>query len=260
MLLRRMIEHVKMQNWTAVAIDFVIVVIGVGIALAAEQWISGSQERADFKVAEQSLQSDVFSNYMFAKERLALATCRKEGLQKIADDLQREEWMPLSDRGDESLRRFVFPAVFSTPTRPWGSRLWDAELGRGALSGLEIEKRNELGLFFHGAQTIADLQSNMLIDSARLKSLTLLDSMTDDARARYLDTVMQIDNGGTVIEMISEQMVEIAHSMISEHEYSNAEHSEMQRSLQQLSRIGQRAYGDCYQPIQSPLFDLEATN
>ena len=29
MLLRRVIEHVKAQNWTAVALDFVIVVVGV---------------------------------------------------------------------------------------------------------------------------------------------------------------------------------------------------------------------------------------
>lgn len=31
MLLRRVIEHVKAQNWTAVALDFVIVVVGVFI-------------------------------------------------------------------------------------------------------------------------------------------------------------------------------------------------------------------------------------
>ncbi|HUH00041.1 MAG TPA: hypothetical protein VMQ83_12835 [Gammaproteobacteria bacterium] len=29
MLLRRVIEHVKTQNWTAVALDFFIVVVGI---------------------------------------------------------------------------------------------------------------------------------------------------------------------------------------------------------------------------------------
>jgi len=33
MLLRRVIEHVKAQNWFAVAIDFVIVVVGVFVGL-----------------------------------------------------------------------------------------------------------------------------------------------------------------------------------------------------------------------------------
>lgn len=35
MLLRRVMEHVRAQNWFAIAIDFVIVVVGVFVGL---QW------------------------------------------------------------------------------------------------------------------------------------------------------------------------------------------------------------------------------
>ncbi len=38
MLLRRVIEHVKTQNWTAVAIDFVIVVVGVFMGIQLGNW------------------------------------------------------------------------------------------------------------------------------------------------------------------------------------------------------------------------------
>lgn len=38
MLLRRVIEHVRVQNWTAVAIDFVIVVVGVFIGIQFANW------------------------------------------------------------------------------------------------------------------------------------------------------------------------------------------------------------------------------
>jgi hypothetical protein len=38
MLLRRVIEHVRRQEWTAVAIDFVIVVVGVFIGIQAANW------------------------------------------------------------------------------------------------------------------------------------------------------------------------------------------------------------------------------
>ncbi|MEO1250924.1 MAG: hypothetical protein AAFW81_01100 [Pseudomonadota bacterium] len=38
MLLRRMIEHVKTQNWTAVGLDFVIVVVGVFIGIQVSNW------------------------------------------------------------------------------------------------------------------------------------------------------------------------------------------------------------------------------
>lgn len=38
MLLRRYIEHVREQNWLAVAIDFLIVVLGVYIGLQTQEW------------------------------------------------------------------------------------------------------------------------------------------------------------------------------------------------------------------------------
>ncbi|WDI32186.1 hypothetical protein PUV54_03140 [Hyphococcus flavus] len=49
MLLRRVIEHVKAQNWTAVALDFVIVVVGVFIGIQVANW---NEARADRSLGE----------------------------------------------------------------------------------------------------------------------------------------------------------------------------------------------------------------
>jgi len=53
MLLRRMIEHVKAQNWFAVGLDFVIVVTGVFIGLQVQQW---HEARKDAVVHEMLLE------------------------------------------------------------------------------------------------------------------------------------------------------------------------------------------------------------
>ncbi|WP_425411072.1 hypothetical protein [Hyphococcus sp.] len=45
MLLRRITEHVKTQNWTAVALDFVIVVVGVFIGLQGQNWVDENNRR-----------------------------------------------------------------------------------------------------------------------------------------------------------------------------------------------------------------------
>jgi len=45
MLLRRVTEHVKAQNWTAVALDFVIVVVGVFIGIQVSNWNDARGER-----------------------------------------------------------------------------------------------------------------------------------------------------------------------------------------------------------------------
>ncbi len=46
MILRRVIEHVKAQNWTAVALDFVIVVVGVFIGIQVSNWNDGRRVEA----------------------------------------------------------------------------------------------------------------------------------------------------------------------------------------------------------------------
>ena len=46
MLLRRITEHVKAQNWTAVGLDFFIVVVGVFIGIQVSNWNDARADRA----------------------------------------------------------------------------------------------------------------------------------------------------------------------------------------------------------------------
>lgn len=46
MILRRVIDHVKAQNWTAVALDFFIVVMGVFIGLQVQEWAVSRRDAA----------------------------------------------------------------------------------------------------------------------------------------------------------------------------------------------------------------------
>lgn len=45
MIFRRILEHVKAQNWTAIGIDFVIVVVGVFVATQVSNWNDANRDR-----------------------------------------------------------------------------------------------------------------------------------------------------------------------------------------------------------------------
>src|SRR3954466_519228 len=47
MILRRVVEHAKTQNWFAVTLDFFIVVIGVIVALEVANWNQARQDRQE---------------------------------------------------------------------------------------------------------------------------------------------------------------------------------------------------------------------
>ncbi|WP_428408921.1 DUF6090 family protein [Hyphococcus sp.] len=58
MILRRVIEHVKDQNWTAIALDFVIVVVGVFIGIQVSNWNAARADRETERIILSRLKSD----------------------------------------------------------------------------------------------------------------------------------------------------------------------------------------------------------
>ena len=62
MLLRRIIEHVKTQNWTAVALDFVIVVVGVFIGIQVANWNDARAEEKAYQSARLRLIDEIDTN------------------------------------------------------------------------------------------------------------------------------------------------------------------------------------------------------
>jgi len=59
MILHRLIDHLKQQHWTAVFLDFVIVVSGVFIGLQVQDWNDARNARADAQVYRERLVSDM---------------------------------------------------------------------------------------------------------------------------------------------------------------------------------------------------------
>ena len=61
MLLRRITKHVKSQNWFAVCIDFLIVVVGGFIGIQVNNWNQFNIDRQDEAVLLLDLHADVVS-------------------------------------------------------------------------------------------------------------------------------------------------------------------------------------------------------
>ncbi|GJL92748.1 hypothetical protein [Hyphococcus sp.] len=79
MILRRVIEHVKHQNWTAVALDFVIVVVGVFIGIQLGNLNEARVERVQLDQQLISLRIELQEN------QAHFATYRTELVQQMED-------------------------------------------------------------------------------------------------------------------------------------------------------------------------------
>ncbi|MCK5746761.1 MAG: hypothetical protein KAH44_11125 [Oricola sp.] len=108
MILRRVIEHVKDQNWTAVALDFVIVVVGVFIGVQLGNWNASRAGHARYAEARQQLVSETETNLQLVRTYVGLYDTRLGEIRAAISILRRCETGPdalkIVERGLDNLR------------------------------------------------------------------------------------------------------------------------------------------------------------
>lgn len=255
MRLRSLTKHLREQNWFAVALDFVIVVVGVGVALMGQQWISTGQQRAEMRVAEAALQIDLLTNYSNAQERLSHADCRKAEYRVIAAQLLKpgETWTPVTSPPYANSGGPALSDVFRSPQRFWGSRTWDSGLARGTFTQMEDERRNALDSLFLLTRYIEDLQFEVYSLQGQMKILAVATTISPDERPRYYEMLGELDVKSTAIEGISQQIIaaietlgvnvpaDIRAEAVADLPTSNARRTAL--------------YGDCIVPLAFPTLD-----
>ena len=137
MLLRRITKHVKDQNWFAVGIDFVIVVIGVFIGIQVANWNDARTTEQDAKEARASLIADL------QNDRDVYAVRRKFYLEvkeaSVAVEAALDSKLPQSMDQKWQLIYDTVNAASTWPFKPSG-QVYDQLLNSGKL-GLVSDMR-----------------------------------------------------------------------------------------------------------------------
>jgi hypothetical protein len=256
MILRRISQHIKEQNWFAVVLDFVIVVIGVGVALAGQKWLSDYQQRQDMQKAEIAVQEDLKINYLFAKERLSFVNCRVQNYQAIAKKLLEpvEDWEALPPFPVSSSRTNALPITLRSPARSYGSRIWYAELARGTFNQMDNGRRENIDRIFNQGRKVEDLQNEILNLQGDMKYLSVATTISQEARVDFYNVLGKLDEKSVLIEIMATQMIdrieEIGLNMSAEQRAI-----ELERHSRILQERKANIYGDCFIPAPLPLFE-----
>ena len=98
MLLRRVIEHVRAQNWTAVAIDFVIVVVGILLALQISEWSQARQDRVRERAYLARMAAELQQSFQDIEASIEIAQ-EREALGRLLIDSVDDEELVRADPG-----------------------------------------------------------------------------------------------------------------------------------------------------------------
>src|SRR5689334_4121128 len=88
MILRRIIAHFRKQEWTAIGIDFVIVVVGVFVATQVTDWNNARLERVEYQRAVERLETEITENIATIDSSLPEITRALEAANHGLDVLQ----------------------------------------------------------------------------------------------------------------------------------------------------------------------------
>jgi hypothetical protein len=156
MLLRRMTQHIKEQNWIAVGIDLVVVIVGIFLAFQLERLYETRRIQSQEGQHLQSLLSD----FQEEKEYLEWMIDRYATAKAAVDELIR-----LSPEDAEQLSNNEFYELVAESQR-MGSveprrRTYDTLVATGAIESLTDEVlQTELGAYFAFVESHSDARSN----------------------------------------------------------------------------------------------------
>ena len=91
MILRRITQHVKDQNWFAVCLDFFIVVVGIFVGLQVANWNETRKDRADEAIFLQDLHDDILLASQQSTRTEAIRFLQAKDLETSAELIFGEE-------------------------------------------------------------------------------------------------------------------------------------------------------------------------
>jgi hypothetical protein len=110
MILRRVMKHVSDQNWFAVALDFLIVILGVFIGLQVNTWNAERQVRAGEQRYLERLREDVAVSIEQNEWRVAFMD-RQDKYSTLALDRLSSCVVPPEDRDIGACQKFCVRGI-----------------------------------------------------------------------------------------------------------------------------------------------------
>lgn len=124
------------HGWREFLTEIGIIVLGVLIALAAEQAVEALHWRDKVEQGRGAIRQELEGSAYFAQERIALKPCLEHRLDQLEASLatsgakwQGEPWARLGGHPDEG-------AAYSTPIREWNAEVWRSLVADGTAAHL----------------------------------------------------------------------------------------------------------------------------
>lgn len=196
-----------LHGWREFAGEIAIIVIGVLIALGAEQVLESWhwRHKADETIA--AIREDLAGAYGQAAEAASVAPCVDRQLEILEDAVGQPGFTKAPLYSDASFNHFVV----RMPSRPWSDLAWKAATSEGTVSHLPVESRQAFETFY---QQVAIMELNARqVDVLDWRLRALARPGGTDQSARSIEAMEELRGHIDYMALAANQLMGIADSI-----------------------------------------------
>lgn len=235
------------HGWRKFAGEVGVIVLGVLIALGAQQAADTIQGRNEARLTEQALTNEIAASIVHAAERQMVYPCLRGRLNHLIAKVATgsDQWigdpMPLEQA---AIGVTIVPVAYRTPNREWNDNVWKAAQNSGVFSHMPRERvaaYSNIYATMEGEREANELELQAFPQLLFLSYDTRLDA---DARQQALGTLGSLDWLNGTILFDGQILIEEARAMRLDFSRTN-----LKRDLAEAERIQRAFRGKCVQHI-----------
>lgn len=200
----RLIRLNPPNGWNAVGWELAIVVLGVLIALAAQEAVETRRWRDEVRLTEDALTIEIADSVLHASERQMVNRCLSDRLRQLIGKVSASDgaWQgdPLVLASTTTGVSTTAPGAYRTPNRPWNDDVWVATQNGGVFTHMPRERVAAFAKVYarmEGLRKMNEFEHQVFPELLYLSFDTQLDPA---ARQRALSTLGRLDwLNGTIL-------------------------------------------------------------
>ncbi|MCL6684305.1 hypothetical protein [Sphingomonas alba] len=192
-----------LHGWRQFAGEVGIIVVGVLVALAAQQIVEDLSWQRRANLATEALREEVADHYFYSVEIVMAQPCIDRLLALLEAELRKDSPRPATVYSDDLFRQFVYRA----PTRTWSENKWASIVSEGVASHLAKDLRVILGE--HYAQVTYMRDNNRTADQLGWRLGILGQPIEFDAgtRVRLSEAIAEARGRFSTMRLVGNQII-----------------------------------------------------
>lgn len=188
----------KIRNWRDFIKEVGTIVLGVVIALAADELVDNWNWKNEVSIIEDSLNDELAGSLFAAAERIKISECQRQTLDAL-DDL-----------ADKSQGKLMLRNKPVSRNRVWASAAWDAAVASGAIAHMPHDTRNDYATLFSFVHLFQALNLRQQELWASVNAYRRERPFTETSRDRFVENVAQLRSLTETMNGAAQQFVQRA--------------------------------------------------